>query len=56
MTRAEGDRVEVARAKGRPMLSWVGKRSPREVQASDGLPLDVDALASSDDIVRHVDA
>lgn len=31
--RAQGDRVEVARAKGRPMLSWVGKRPLREVQA-----------------------
>jgi hypothetical protein len=33
VTRSEGERVEVARAKGRPMLSWVGKRPLREVQA-----------------------
>lgn len=29
----EGQRVEVAKAKGRPMLSWVGKRPLREVRA-----------------------
>lgn len=30
---AEPDRVQVAKAKGRPMLSWVGKRPLREVRA-----------------------
>ncbi len=29
----DGTRVEVAQAKGRPMLSWVGKRPLREVRS-----------------------
>jgi DNA modification methylase len=32
-TRGVGEAVEVTRAKGRPMLSWVGKRPLREVRA-----------------------
>jgi hypothetical protein len=32
-TRGVGEAVAVTRAKGRPMLSWVGKRPPREVRA-----------------------
>ena len=34
MTIRNGEVVEVAKAKGRPMLSWVGKRPLREVQRS----------------------
>jgi hypothetical protein len=33
VTRSEGDTVRVAQAKGRPMLSWVGKRPLREVRS-----------------------
>jgi len=33
VNRPEGTPVQVARAKGRPMLSWVGKRPLREVRA-----------------------
>lgn len=32
-TRGVGEAVAVTRAKGRPMLRWVGKRPPREVRA-----------------------
>jgi hypothetical protein len=31
--RGEGTSVPIAQAKGRPMLSWVGKRPLREVRA-----------------------
>lgn len=33
MAKSEGEQVRIAQAKGRPMLSWVGKRPLREVRA-----------------------
>jgi DNA modification methylase len=33
VTATEGERVRIGQAKGRPMLSWVGKRPLREVRA-----------------------
>jgi hypothetical protein len=44
VTRAEGDRVEDARAEGRPTLSWVGMLPLRQIPQVD----------SSADCVRRV--
>lgn len=62
---AGGEQIRITQAKGRPMLSWVGKRPLREVrafpaqlverfapEAPAGIAADVDSVPV---LARHID-
>lgn len=50
----EGEAVRVGQAKGRPMLSWVGKRR-RALDTARGAMVGTPGWRSSDEIIRFVD-